>query len=63
MWQALELPFSDYEGAVQHASAAREQLDAIVTRNITDYRGATLTVYSPPDLVRSFGPAAAHREP
>ncbi len=44
---AETLPFSDYEDAVQHASATASGLDAIVTRNLTDYAGATLPVFSP----------------
>jgi predicted nucleic acid-binding protein len=45
--QALDLPFADYEDAVQHASAAESGLDAIVTRNLSDYKNATLPVFSP----------------
>lgn len=44
--QALALPFTDYEDAVQHASAAPIKLDAIVTRNLKDYKNATLPVFS-----------------
>jgi hypothetical protein len=47
MHAALSLSFSDYEDAVQHASATASGLDAIVTRNLTDYKGATLPVFSP----------------
>jgi len=36
---ALSLPFSDYEDAVQTASAVIEDLDAIVTRNKKDFKG------------------------
>jgi hypothetical protein len=48
---ALALPFSDYEDAVQHASAMANGLDAIVTRNHKDYRRATLSVFSPADFL------------
>jgi predicted nucleic acid-binding protein len=44
---ALSLPFSDYEDAVQHASATASGMDAIITRNLEDYRRATLPVFSP----------------
>jgi predicted nucleic acid-binding protein len=44
---AYALPFTDYEDAVQHASATASKLDAIVTRNLEDYKNATLPVYSP----------------
>ena len=45
---ALLLSFSDYEDAVQHASATASGMDVIVTRNREDYRRATLPVLSPP---------------
>jgi predicted nucleic acid-binding protein len=48
---ALALPFSDYEDAVQHASATASQVDAIVTRNLDDYKHATLPVFSPTDFL------------
>jgi predicted nucleic acid-binding protein len=44
---ALTSPIADYEDAVQHASAVAVGLDAIVTRNLGDYKNATLHVYSP----------------
>lgn len=49
---ALSLDFKDYEDAVQHECAAAEKLDAIVTRNIKDYRNAALEVYSPGDFLK-----------
>lgn len=48
---ALDLPFADYEDAVQHAAAAAGKLDAIVTRNLKDYSSATLPVFSPADFL------------
>jgi hypothetical protein len=49
--QALALPFTDYEDAVQHASATASQVDAIITRNLDDYKHATLPVFSPTDFL------------
>ncbi|HXG83306.1 MAG TPA: PIN domain-containing protein [Pyrinomonadaceae bacterium] len=49
---ALALNFNDYEDAVQSACAAAENLDAIVTRNIKDYKNAALPVYSPADFLK-----------
>lgn len=46
---AHSLQWSDYEDAVQHASATVSGLDSIVTRNPVDYTGATLPVFSPAD--------------
>ncbi len=48
---AYKLPLTDYEDAVQHASATASQLDAIVTRNLKDYKNATLPVFSPTDFL------------
>lgn len=45
--QALDLNMKDYEDAVQVASARVGPMDAIVTRNISDYAGADIPVLSP----------------
>jgi predicted nucleic acid-binding protein len=52
--QALSLSFVDYEDAVQHSSAAESGLDAIVTRNLKDYKNATLPVFSPSDFLKKL---------
>jgi hypothetical protein len=44
---AFALPFNDYEDAVQHCCATATGLDAIVTRNVRDYRNSTLPVFTP----------------
>ncbi len=44
---ALKLSLKDYEDAVQHASASANHLEMIVTRNIEDYREATLPILAP----------------
>ena len=44
-------PITDYEDAVQHESAAAENLDAIVTRNTKDFANATVKVYSPTEFL------------
>jgi len=48
---AFNSPFSDYEDAVQHACATASHLDAIVTRNLDDYKNATLPVFAPADFL------------
>lgn len=48
---ALALPMTDFEDAVQNASATGEQLDALVTRDPKDYAKATLPVFSPQALL------------
>lgn len=45
--QALLLSISDYEDAVQLASAMSYRLDALITRNLKDYPGSPLPVFSP----------------
>lgn len=47
---ALLLNFTDYEDAVQNACAVAENLDLVVTRNLPDYKNATLPVRSPADF-------------
>ena len=44
---AFQLRFVDYEDAVQHESAVLAGLEAIVTRDIHDYKYSTLPVFSP----------------
>ncbi|MFS8086125.1 MAG: PIN domain-containing protein [Acidobacteriota bacterium] len=49
--QALGSPFADFEDAVQHASATASDLESIVTRNLNDYKNATLPIFSPTDFL------------
>ena len=49
---ALTLNFSDYEDAVQHECAVAENLDAIVTRNVKDYKNSSIQIYSPTEFLR-----------
>lgn len=49
--KALTLPFSDYEDAVQLASALANRLDALITRNLEDYKNAALPVFSPSEFL------------
>ncbi len=55
---AQRLPFSDYEDAVQHACAGASALDALVTRNLADYKNAALPVFSPGDLLKHLQAAS-----
>ena len=49
---ALTLPMRDFEDAVQYACAVAAGLDAIVTRDVHDYRGAILPVLTPAELLQ-----------
>lgn len=42
---------SDFEDAVMIESAARAEIDCIVTRNVKDYTGAPMPVYTPAEFV------------
>jgi predicted nucleic acid-binding protein len=53
---AHRLAFTDYEDAVQHATATASNLDAIITRNVDDYKNATLPVFSPIDFLNQLTP-------
>lgn len=48
---ASMLGFSDYEDAVQCASAMAENLDAIVTPNAKDFKNSPIPVYSPTEFL------------
>jgi len=48
---ALNSSISDFEDAVQTASAVNAKLNAIVTRNLNDYKNSPLPVYSPSDFL------------
>ena len=51
---ALDLGFSDFEDAVIHESAKTIQAQAIVTRNIKDFRKASLAVLKPDDFLKAY---------
>lgn len=53
---AHRLTFTDYEDAVQHACATACGLDAIITRNLADYKNSTLPVFSPTDFLNQLAP-------
>lgn len=44
--------FSDFEDAVIHESASQAAATIVVTRDIKDYKNATLAIYRPEELVR-----------
>jgi len=48
---AQQLGFSDFEDAVQLAAAQAAGLDALVTRNIGDYRASSLPILTPTDFL------------
>ncbi len=56
---ALSLDWSDFEDAVQHTSAIQQRVDVLVTRNLSDYRQASLTILSPTDFLTRLSPPAS----
>lgn len=51
---AFETDFKDYEDAVLFQSAYHSNLDGILTRNKKDFKNATLSVYTPTELISVF---------
>jgi predicted nucleic acid-binding protein len=52
---SLESDFSDFEDAVLHEAARQVGVDAIVTRNRSDFRRALLPAHSPEEMIRILG--------
>lgn len=51
--QALKNDFSDYEDSVQYSSAITiKGLDAIITRNIKDYKNSSVAVMTPLNFLK-----------
>jgi len=51
--QALKNNFSDYEDSIQYSSALTvKKLDAIITRNIKDYRNSSIAVMTPLNFLK-----------
>jgi len=51
--QALKNDFSNYEDSVQYSSALNiKDLDAIITRNIKDYRNSSIAVMTPLNFLK-----------
>jgi len=50
----LKSNISDFEDALQHYSAVRNQCDCIITRNIEDYKNSMINVYSPIEFLNLY---------
>ncbi len=48
---AVVLPIADFEDAVQVASAKAHGIDILITRDLRDYEGRTIRVFSPQDFL------------
>jgi predicted nucleic acid-binding protein len=51
---ALNMPYKDFEDAVQMISAMQCKADFLVTRNIKDYQPAPVTVIQPVELLATL---------
>ena len=51
IYNAIPSLVSDFEDAVMIETAARSQMDCIVTRNKKDYAKSSVTVYSPEQFI------------
>lgn len=49
--QALNLPYRDFEDAVQTIAALRIGADYLLTRNVRDYQPAPLSIVQPAELL------------
>jgi predicted nucleic acid-binding protein len=52
--QAAHSNFSDFEDAVQYYAARSANADVIITRNIKDYKQATIPVLTAEQFLRTF---------
>ena len=52
--RAIPSPVSDFEDAVMIETAARAEVDCIVTRNTHDYAKSSVPVYSPEQFIGQF---------
>jgi predicted nucleic acid-binding protein len=50
----IDETFSDYEDGLQYFTAIEHQQDVIVTRNLKDYKNASITVMTPRQFVEYF---------
>lgn len=52
--QAVDLELTDFEDAVQLASAMRVSLDMIITRELSGFVGSAILVMSPDELLKEL---------
>jgi predicted nucleic acid-binding protein len=52
--KSVEAGFDDFEDAVLQEAARQARADGIVTRNVDDFASATLTIYTPDELLEAL---------
>ena len=51
--QALKNNFKDFEDSIQYSTALTiEEIEAIVTRNVKDYRNSEIAVFTPTNYLK-----------
>ncbi|REL38503.1 PIN domain-containing protein [Rhodohalobacter sp. SW132] len=51
---ALNSAWTDFEDAIQYHCAIEVKCDAIVTRNVSDFKKASIPVHSPPEFLSQY---------
>ena len=51
---AMRLGFRDFEDAVLHAAAEHAGADYLITRNVTDFRRASLSILAPHEFIAMY---------
>ncbi len=51
---ALISPISDFEDAVQHECALTAEAEAVITRDLDDFRNARLPVFAPAEFITQY---------
>ena len=51
---AINLEWNDFEDSVQYSVAFLQEMDGIVTRNLSDYKEADIKVWEPEELLSLF---------
>lgn len=51
---ALHSGWSDFEDAIQHFCAIENKCDAIITRNISDFKDSEIPVYTPAQFIEEY---------
>lgn len=49
---AIESDFSDFEDALQHNTAVKNNIKIIITRNIKDYKHSSISVLTPKEYLK-----------
>ncbi|MGD9825899.1 type II toxin-antitoxin system VapC family toxin [Desulfobacter sp.] len=52
LYGAIKAKFNDFEDAVIYQSAENTYMDAIITRNLKDFKVSKLPVYSPDEMLQ-----------